>query len=298
MPSSPDTRVSVVVIGYAPPELLARCLAALRSQRRADAEVLVVAHVSHKGESFAAVRAQFADMDWIDAPPDHNVARLRGLGIARSRAPVVALLEGDCVPAPDWLERLTAVTPASALGGAIEPSDFARAIDWAAFFAEFAPFMAPLPAAPEQLPGTNVVYRRSALPDPAKLEAEGMYETFVNAAIASGGPLASDSALVVLHQRTWRVGDVLSTRYNHGRGFGGLRLRGQSFVKRVPYMAISLALPALLIVRVLRDVFSRSKYNARAIVALPWIVVLSLCWAFGEFMGYAAGPGTSLEKWR
>lgn len=298
MPSSPDVRVSVVVIGYAPPELLARCLGALRAQRRADAEILVVAHASHKGESFAPVRAQFADMSWIDAPVEHNVARLRGLGIARSRAPVVALLEGDCVPAPGWMDRLVTVAPQSALGGAIEPSDFARAIDWAAFFAEFAPFMPPLPATPEQLPGTNVVYRRSALPDPATLEAEGMYETFVNAAISAHGPLTSDSSLVVLHQRTWRIGDVMSTRYHHGRGFGGLRLRGQAFVKRLPYLGVSLALPALLVLRVMRDVFSRGKYSARGVIALPWIVVLSVCWAFGEFMGYAAGPGTSLEQWR
>jgi hypothetical protein len=125
-----------------------------------------------------------------------------------------------------------------------------------------------------------------------------MYETFVNAAISARGPLTSDSSLVVLHQPTWRIGDVMSTRYHHGRGFGGLRLRGQPFMKRLPYLGVSLALPALLVLRVMRDVFSRGKYMARAVMALPWIVVLSVCWAFGEFMGYAAGPGTSLEQWR
>ena len=300
MPSGPDVRVSVIVIGYAPPPLLARCLTALRQQRaqRPDVEVLVVAHAAHKGDSFAPVKAQFPDMTWVDAPAEHNVARLRGLGIARSRAPVVVLLEGDCTPATGWLDRLVTLEPAGAIGGAIEPSDFRRAIDWAAYFAEFAPFMAPLPPQPPQLPGTNVVYRRAALPDPAKLESEGLYETFVNADIGTGTALATDSSLVVLHQRTWRAGDVMSTRYHHGRGFGGLRLRGQPFVKRLPYLAIALALPALLIARVFREVLGRRRFVGRAVTALPWIVVLSACWSFGEFMGYAAGPGSSLEKWR
>src|SRR5688572_33452232 len=133
MPSAPKVRVSVVVVGYAPPKLLQRCLTALREQStdRPDVEVLVVSHKAHQGESFTQVRALFPEFPWIAAPTEHNVARLRGLGIARSRGAIVALLEGDCVPADGWLARLATLEPAAALGGAIEPGAFRRGIDWA-----------------------------------------------------------------------------------------------------------------------------------------------------------------------
>jgi len=300
MLSGPEIRVSVVVIGYAPADLLARCLALLRSQvtERRDTEVLVVAHPTHQGSSLAPLKGQFPEFNWIDAPPTHNVARMRGLGIARSQGSVVALLEGDCMPSPGWLGHLTQMKPAAAVGGAVEPGAFRRGVDWAAYFCEFAKYMLPLPPAPTQLPGANVVYRRAALPDPARLEAEGFYETFVNAGIGSGAALTSDSALVVQHERTWRAGVALATRFHHGRGFAALRLRGRPARQRVPYLALAALLPLVLVARVLGETVRRRRLVGRALVVLPWIVALSVSWALGEFAGYAAGPGTSLDRWR
>jgi len=300
MPSNPDPRVSIVVVGYAPAPLLARCLAVLSEQqaRYPDAELLVVAHAEHKGTLLDPVRARFPAIPWIVAPVDHNVARLRGLGIARSRGAVVALLEGDCIPADDWLGRVAQLAPAVALGGAVEPGDFRRGLDWAAYFAEFSQFMAPLPERPAQLPGTNVAYRRAALPDTATLEGEGLYETFLNADLGARAALATDSALVVRHERTWRPADLLATRYHHGRGFGGLRVRGQPPVKRMAYLGLAVLLPFVLVARVLRNVGRRRRLIGRALASLPWIALLSASWSIGEFAGYAAGPGSSLEKWR
>src|SRR5262249_38351346 len=129
MPSGPDIKLSVVVIGSAPADLLARCLSALRAQQagRADTEVLVVAHQTHQGTALAPLRAQFPEFEWLDVSPAHNVARMRGLGIARSKGTVVALLEGDCMPASDWLTRLTQLTHSAVVGGAVEPGGFRRA---------------------------------------------------------------------------------------------------------------------------------------------------------------------------
>jgi hypothetical protein len=299
MPSRSDLKVSVVVIGYAPAPLLSRCLRELREQQKArdDTEVVVVAHSSHQGTSFASVRTEFPEVHWIEAPVEHNVARLRGLGIARSGASVIALLEGDCLPAAGWLERLAQVDPVGAVGGAIEPGNFRSGVDWAAYLCEFAPFMNPLPPVPTQLPGTNVVYRREALPDPARLEREGLYETFLNATLGARG-LATDSALIVRHERTWRAGSAFATRFHHGRVFAALRVRDVKFWKRTPYLALAIALPFVLVARVFGEVLRRRRYVGRAILAAPWIVALSVGWAVGELAGYAAGAGTSLDKWR
>lgn len=300
MLSGPEIKASVVVIGYAPAHLLTRCLSALQVQQagRTDTEVLVVAHPSHEGTALAPLRTQFAEFEWLDPSPAHNVARMRGLGIARSKGPVIALLEGDCVPAPDWLSRLTQLTPAAAVGGAVEPGSFRRAVDWAAYLCEFAQYMLPLPLAPAQLPGANVAYRRASLPDLARLESEGFYETFVNADIATRAALATDSALIVRHERTWRVEVALATRFHHGRGFAALRVRGRPARQRLPYLALAMALPPILVARVLGATVRRRRLVGRAIRAIPWIVALSVSWSLGELAGYVAGPGVSLDRWR
>lgn len=300
MPSGSEPRVSVIVIGYAPADLLGRCLTLLRAQAasRRDAEVLVVAHPTHQGSSLGPVKAQFPEFTWLDASPEHNVARMRGLGIARSHAAVVAMLEGDCMPAPDWLAHLVEMEPTAAVGGAVEPGSFRRGVDWAAYFCEFAKYMLPLPPTPAQLPGANVVYKRAALPDPARLESEGFYETFVNAGIGGGAALATDPGLVVQHERTWRAGVALATRFHHGRGFAALRLQGQPMRKRIPYLPLAMLLPFVLVARVMGEMVGRRRLVGRAVFVSPWIAALSFSWALGEFMGYAAGPGTSLERWR
>ena len=300
MAFGPEQGLSVVVIGYAPADLLSRCLAELRTQHRGrtNVEILVVAQKSHQGSPLTPLRAQFPEFTWVEASSEQNVARMRGLGIARSFGSVIALLEGDCLPASDWLEQLTRMSPAAAVGGAVEPGSFHRAVDWAAYFCEFARFMLPLPSVIHQLPGANVVYRRSALPDPARLEREGFYETFVNATLSGRGGHPTEASLVVRHQRTWTSGALLAVRFHHGRGFAALRTQGQSLRKRAPFMVLALALPAVLVARVVGEPLHRRRLMARTLMTLPWIVALSLAWGLGEFAGYAAGPGTSLDRWR
>lgn len=291
---------SVVVIAYAPANLLTECLNALRTQTQghSNIEVLVVAPAMHMGQPLGEVRLLVPDFAWIDAPSGYNVAHMRGLGIAKSSAPIVALIEGDCLPSTNYVAQLLVQNPVAATGGAVEPAHFTRSIDWAAYFCEFAKFLQPLPAHVNQLPGANVVYRRSALPNPMQLEREGLYETFVNAALGNGDVRAYDSQLVVVNQRTWRTRVAISTRYHHGRGFASLRVHQYPIAKRVPYMGLALLLPLVLSARVLTEMWRRRRFVGRSLIVLPWIVVLSCSWALGEFMGYAAGPGSSLDNWR
>ena len=77
-------RVSVVVPTCGRRELLERCLDALERQslERGRYEVIVIEDRERRGPAWA-----------------------RNQGWRRSRAPVVAFTDDDCVPAPDWLLR-------------------------------------------------------------------------------------------------------------------------------------------------------------------------------------------------
>ncbi|MDP1850369.1 MAG: glycosyltransferase, partial [Solirubrobacteraceae bacterium] len=100
--------ISVVVPTRDRPEALARCLAALARQRGADELEIVVVDDSDGGGA-AAPGARVV----------HGGARgpaaARNLGVRAARGAIVCFTDDDCVPAPDWAQRLAA---ACADGGA------------------------------------------------------------------------------------------------------------------------------------------------------------------------------------
>src|SRR3989338_6032439 len=78
-----DAHVVSVVIPTVGRASLARCLAALREQTRAPEEIIVIRDEQGRGSAWA-----------------------RNEGIRRSRGDLLAFTDDDCVPPPEWLERL------------------------------------------------------------------------------------------------------------------------------------------------------------------------------------------------
>ncbi len=81
---------------------LGRCLAALRPQCGPEVEVVVVDNAS--SQDLAPVRAAWPGLR-IVTEPRKGAANARNRGVAETTAPLVAFLDCDCLPAPDWLAR-------------------------------------------------------------------------------------------------------------------------------------------------------------------------------------------------
>ena len=102
-----DAEVSVVIATYRRPDRLAECLQALRSQRRPPDEVVVVIHAGDE----PTVRAV---SPLANAWPQLRIVRVerRGSvaaynsGLTTARGSIVAYVDDDAVPAPDWLQRI------------------------------------------------------------------------------------------------------------------------------------------------------------------------------------------------
>lgn len=99
--------ISVVIPHLNQPDLLALCLDALARQSfdPERTEIVVVDNGSRTRPE--AVLARHPGVRLLaEAEPGPGPARNRG--VALSRAPLIAFTDADCIPEPDWLERLVA----------------------------------------------------------------------------------------------------------------------------------------------------------------------------------------------
>lgn len=104
------TGMSVIVASYRRPDQLVECLDGLAAQIRAPAEVIVVAHISDRpNAAYVDERAAvWAELRGVIVEQTGTVAAYNtGLGAARHE--LVAFIDDDAVPEPDWIERLVAI---------------------------------------------------------------------------------------------------------------------------------------------------------------------------------------------
>ncbi|HEY5990057.1 MAG TPA: glycosyltransferase family 2 protein [Streptosporangiaceae bacterium] len=132
-------QVSVVVCTYDSNRraLLDRGLAALQQQQERPGAVIVV--VDHNPPLLAALRAEYPQFTVVPNDRARGLSGARNCGLALTATPVVAFLDDDAVPQPDWVAQLAlaygqhvvgvggAIIPAWAAG---RPSWFPAEFDW------------------------------------------------------------------------------------------------------------------------------------------------------------------------
>jgi GT2 family glycosyltransferase len=104
--------VAVVIPNWNGAAHLRRCLAGLAAQTRPADEVVVVDNGS-SDESATMVRAEFPTVRLIELPHNTGFAPAVNLGIRSVDCELVALLNNDAVPHPDWLSVLLSAEAAA-----------------------------------------------------------------------------------------------------------------------------------------------------------------------------------------
>lgn len=293
--------LSVIVISFNPSTLLERCLTSLTQQIQSGIEIIVVKDWGQSLDAYERLKQQFQSVQWVTATPRATVPQMRRLGIDVSQAEIVALLEDDCVVSAGWCAAVLEAhqLPCGAIGGAVEPGDYAKALDWSVYFCEYVRFMQPFAGEVQALPGNNVSYRRSMLNSLlTQTGDQGFYEVFAHRMLQQAGQsLKADPALVVYNQNSWTLANISTVPFHHGRGFAGMRVAGKYWHDRLPFLGIAVILPLVQVSRITKDVFIRKRHTLKLLQALPGIVMFSISWSIGEFFGYLFGPGESLEHW-
>jgi glycosyltransferase involved in cell wall biosynthesis len=289
--SDPRPEVSIVVAAHQGPSALERCLAAVESEIASLPELAVETLVVAAGSETARAARSRANRSVrvIELPRTASVPELRGAGLREARGAVVALLEDHLRPAPGWLAALVSrhrrCPTTLAVGGAVDPVDTGRSVDWAAYFCEYGAHMGPLEPGPARsLTAANAAYKREAL---ACFGDLAEWETLWHARLLERGhELLAEPSMVVLHERRFAPGEFLRQRIRYGRQYASIRSRHLSVFERAARAATFPLLPLVLATRLGRSVLTKRRHRAAFFRALPWTFLFLAAWAVGEAAGY------------
>ncbi len=210
-------RVSIVIATLGRAQVLDVTLDSLRFQRFSDFEVIVVNGPS-SDDTDEVIRKYGGRIKAVDCPIA-NLSMARNMGIAQAAGDIIAFLDDDGVPEPDWLTYLVApyadpkvggvggfirdhrginfqamVTVCDTAGGNRAFSTVSEAEEW-------------LKRHPDDfisLTGCNSSFRRSALVEIGGFDEEYEYfldETDVCLRLTKGGYLLSVSSLAQVHHK-------------------------------------------------------------------------------------------------
>lgn len=278
---------------------LQRCLTAL-DRERADAAIEVLV-VDRCGEAVRErVRREFPWASILVAPPDAGIPDMRAMAFAAACAGSVAVIEDHVLVPRGWARQLldAQARGEEVVGGTVYNAATERTVDWAAFLCEYSHLLPPLPDGPaDALTGNNTVYRRTLLERFRGATGGGQWENHLHDALrAAGVTLYSRPAITAAHKKHYSIREYASQRYLYARSYAGARVQGAPIPKRLAYCAAAFLLPPLLFSRVVSRVLSKGVHRAELVRSLPLLAVFVCCWAAGEIVGYALGPGASLSK--
>ena len=218
---------------------------------------------------------------------------LRGIGIRKARAPLIALIEDVGRPDPNWAQALVKehAQAYAAVGGAME-NGIDRPLNWALYFGDFGRYQNPVPRGPSPyVSDANVCYKREALERVADAWPDSYNEARVHGALASRGEVLalSPDVIVFQHRLNLRLMLVLIERYVWGRSFAAVRVQGVTAARRAIYAVLCPVLPFVLFLRQLGNVVRTKRNRAAFLKALPVTFLLDIVWSYGEFVGYLTG---------
>ena len=292
-PKSAPT-VSVVVASNRSLALLHSTLAALAPQCATPGRELIVARAGEPSEVATIARA-FPTARVIPCGTKSTIPELRGAGMAAANGDIVALTEDNCIPDNHWVEQLARGVEAGAdvVGGGMDNAQRQRAVDWAAYFAEYGFFSTTRPesepsAATPLLTGANVAYSRRVVDDVVAWARSGEWENVAHERLVGRGSVLRFVRTAAVYQNTsthfWHF---VRDRYEHGRDFARKRLAEEQGASRAVLLIGTPLLPPLLTLRVARAA-AATRWFAFA-RALPATFAFLTAWSVGEAVGYLRG---------
>jgi GT2 family glycosyltransferase len=292
-------KLSVVVTAVNGSPAIDRCLKALEKQRGAvDPEILVVGCREEK--TAERLRREFPRVKFLRAPERLSIPELRAVGAGQASGEIVVVTEDRCAATDDWLSEISRAHQQghSVAGGPIEPDGISGILNWAVYLCEYSGLMLPMPEGEVGgVAGNNASYRKDVLERVGFEFRKNRWEYFLHEELRKGGIKIHCSPTIVVRKNIdFSFTYFMGQRFYYSRSFAGMRREQMSAPQRLFYAGITPALPALMLLRIARQIFQKGRYRKEFLLALPILSLFMTSYAAGEFAGYLLGSGDSLLK--
>jgi hypothetical protein len=250
------------------------------------------------------IRDNYPEVRLLLCAAETTLPELRARALECARSEYVVVTEDHCVPPKHWLASMLeafemAPQGTVAVGGPVENGVTDSALDWATFLCEYSAFIGPVPNGPApSLPGMNIAYRRSALIELGQeLLTCGFWETTVHPLFTRKNLLLYQSnSIQIFHKKEFSLRLFVDQRFLYSRYYAGLRLHRSTPLARLLMSVLTLGLPAVLLLRICRNLMAKKRLTVQFARALPYLIGFVVIWACGELVGYLMGPGDALSR--
>jgi len=228
-----------------------------------------------------------------------SLPMLLATGIVEARGDIVAMTESHCQAAPDWAANVIAEherTHQPVIGGVVEAGAGLGYVDFGLYVADYGAFMPPIrDGEADEMPGENVSFKREIFtPHLETIARDGFYKTlFCQDVQSAGKSLICANSIVMYYQRRIGLGALARRRFTHGRCFGAQLAKRLTPAVRWARVGGDLLLPAVLMIRLMRKTLPKRAHTPRVIAALPVVLLATVSWAAGEWIGNLFGAGDS-----
>ncbi len=263
-------------------------------------EVVFVAPSQQQIELDESALSCFHSWQVVEVGAVTSKARGYATGIRHSHAPVVALTEDHSFSDANWAEVLIAAhqNPWAAVGPSMRNSNPETILSWADFYQAYGEWAQPiLSGSVRHLPGHNSSYKRDILLSygnqlESLMEAENILHRFMK---AKGYELLLESKTCTSHLNFGTWSSWLPKRYYTGRQVASTWSKTWSWPRRLLFTIASSLIPWIRLWRIQRNV-RRGQPTSFLLLLMPLLIVGLLIEGIGYMIGFAAGPGDSIEK--
>ena len=232
---------------------------------------------------------------WLAMPgvPGYD---LRQAGYAAADAPVIAITEDHCAPAPNWLAQIIEEhekdPDAAVIYGIVENGSRQHMVDWALYGVGYLAWAPPAPL-PEGSPGhANLSFKARIFREVVPTGDAVLEFRYIDRLRRSGYRVVASNRLRVTHYQSAGIAKTSELFFHNGRAIAGLRrqrMTGRDWTRALA--------PALIAgyrtLRTLDLARSKPELTTEMFRSSPMIALLHLMHASGESLGYLTGPGDS-----
>jgi GT2 family glycosyltransferase len=289
-PTTPD--ISVIIPTYNSQETIVNCLESLKNQKTEKRfEVIVVD--SSSDNTLKLIKEAYSNASVYHFSERKYAGGARNVGIAHSRAPIIAFMDSDCTVDEDWIDQVIDAHRGDydVVGGTILNGESRSIVGWAYYFCEFNLWLPKMKV--QEIPeiaGCCLSMKRTIF-DKYGPFIEGTYcsdTAFHHKLLQDDIKVLLVPSIKVYHNFNLTVGSFLSHIYDHRYHFARImiRMKRLSDHQRKVFILFSPFYPVILFLVVLKRVLSSGFFVKEFFGASPLVFAGLVARFLGEIMGY------------